>query len=247
MKSKSSRKKAHKKSLCIRDSNVSHRIHERELKARRKGKPIKKPPNRWFSKRGPCDNWVESRGRVHVPLKRGPKRKLVRDGAEYVSNSVQEPKGKFMYHKLGIYLEGSYLSEKLVTKLRPAFNKACRYFRPYIGDGNFAMAIRLCVHFGFTTKRIRSLLRIGDLYRRGKFSQYRIHIQRWIGCNFSRKERRKVVMDFNITLAEELDCSPGDIRNFDSDTESGDTNGTWDFSNWGAKRGDYCSSDSDSY
>lgn len=202
MKFKNAAKRSKRRNPHIMDREVYFRLNQRREKARRKGETLKEPPNRWHSKIGPCDTWFKSRGMIHVPLPKG-KRKVVRDGAEYVTNSVNPPKGEFKFHKLGIYLERNYLSEKLVTKLRPAYNKAAKYFRPYMNYGNFAFAIRCCVHYGFTTKRIRDLLRLGDLLRRSPTGDWiRSHFNKWIRINFSRRERRKVVMDFNTTFNE---------------------------------------------
>lgn len=223
MKFKNAAKRSKRRNPHIMDRGINFRLNLREDRARRKGKILKKPPNRWFSKIGPCDTWFKSRGMIHVPLPKG-KRKVVRDGAEYVTNSVISPKGDFKFHKLGIYLERNYLSEKLVTKLRPAYNKAAKYFRPYMNYGNFAFAIRCCVHYGFTTKRIHDLLRLGDLLRRSSKGDWiRSHFNKWIRLNFSRRERKKVIMDFNVTFNETWNPD----QNYESD--SSDSSDPFDF------------------
>lgn len=185
---------------------------------RKKDKKVK--PEKWFAPLAPCDSWCKSSSRVKVPL---PKRKrpLRRDGAEYVSYSVDKPQGRFQYYKLGFYLEENYLSYKMVTHLKPAFSKACRYFRPYLKDRRFAFAIKCCVHFGFTTKRIRSLLRIGDLYRRGNSHDYLISIKRWIVMNFSANQRYKVLMDADEELLNDIPNPNIYTESEDSDYSSG--------------------------
>lgn len=177
---------------------------ERREKKLKKLGIYKQPPNRWFNKLGPCDTWTKTKdGNIYSPHK--PKfRKNNRDGAELVSNKVNEPKDNvFKYHKLGFYQSNNLLTEKLVVKLKPAYNKACRYFRPYIPCDKFAFAIRCCVHYGFTTKRIKALLRIGDILRRGCKAKAIKHLRSWICANFSAEKRKRVIMDFNESMFED--------------------------------------------
>jgi len=207
-----SRKRSRKPVVHITTEDESHVVRREEREELlKKLKKWKQPAEKWVNKKGPCDTWRKSGDRIWSPHKSRVPYRYTRDGSEFVTNSVQQPAGLFKFHQLGFYQKENFLCEKLVRKLKPAFNKAARLFRPYMGCDKFAFALRCCVHFGFTTKRIKDLLRMGDLIRRGLRSQARDHLRRWICANFDKKKRKEVILDYNITLFED-DMDDNDMR-----------------------------------
>lgn len=223
MRFKNSRKRAHKPPLRILKELDPY---EKEAKERRLKKKLAKrkleynpPPNRWVSKLGPCDTWFSTGKEIRAPLKKRDRTPFLNNNAVPVSETVltPDPKSRARFHKLGFYRKDNILCEVLEEKLKPAYNKACRLFRPYVPARGFGFALKLCVHFGFTRRRIRDLLRIGDLLRRGSTRTYKKSISAWIYKNFTAKQRRTVHMDFNIEDQDSI-----------SDLEIGDC----DYSDW---------------